>query len=148
MCESMKTQTKEQVNRLRLRFTMLGFDKNTCKWISELGIKCGFRGRRGRHISKPQPDRNWDNNSGIHNKVLRTLQRVGNEKLKWEQCVKIGLALANVRSAKKKTEEIIHNIMEEKLDLSFICETWIDNEDSVTKVKLKTGLISFKGNKE
>ena len=45
---------------------------------------------------------------------------------------------ANVRSAKRKTEEIIHNIVEEKLDLSFICETWIDNDDNVTKAKLKT----------
>ena len=51
--------------------------------------------------------------------------------MKWEQCVKMGLI--NVRSAKKRTEEIIHNIMEEELDLSFICEAWIDSDDSVTK---------------
>ena len=34
--ESMKKlikYTKEQVNRLRLRFSMLGIDKNTCNWI-------------------------------------------------------------------------------------------------------------------
>ena len=43
-----------------------------------------------------------------------------------------------MRSVKKKTEEIIHNIVEEELALSFICETWIDTEDGVTKVKLKT----------
>ena len=101
VCASMKKfikYTKEQVNRLRLRFTMLGIDKNTCKWISELGIKHRFR-RRGRHVCKPWPVKNWDSNSGIHKEVLRTLQRVGNEKLKWEQCVKIGLG--NVRSAKK-----------------------------------------------
>ena len=87
VCESMKKfikYTKEQVNRLRLRFSMLGIDKNTCKWISELGIKCRFRGRRGRCICKPWPVRNWDNNLGIHNEVLRTLQRVDNEKVKWE----------------------------------------------------------------
>ena len=53
-----------------------------------------------------------------------------------------------MRSAKKKTEEIIHDIVEEELDLSFICETWIDNDDSVTKAKLKTELLSFKGNKQ
>ena len=52
-----------------------------------------------------------------------------------------------MRSAKKKTEEIIHNIMEEELDLSFICEMWIDNEDRVNKAKLKSELLSFKGNK-
>ena len=124
VCESMKKfikYTKEQINRLRLRFTMLGIDNNTCKWISELRIKCRFRGRRGRCISKPWPFRNRDNNSGIHNKVLRTLQRVGSEKLKWKECVKI--CSANVRSAKEKKEEIIHNIVEEELDLSFICET-------------------------
>ena len=97
-------------------------------------------------MCKPWPVGNWDNNSGIHNKVLMILQRVGNEKLKQEQCVKIGLA--NVRSAKKKTEKIVHNIMEEELHLSFICETWIDNEDSVTKVKSKTELLGFKGNKQ
>ena len=78
--------------------------------------------------------------------MLRTLQRVDSKKMKWEQWVKMGLA--NVRSAKRKTEEIIHNIVEEELDLSFICETWIDNDDSVTKVKLKTELLSFKGNKQ
>ena len=36
VCESMKKfikYTKEQVNRLRQRFTMLDIDKNTCKWI-------------------------------------------------------------------------------------------------------------------
>ena len=138
--------TKEQVYRLRLRFSMLGIDKNICKWISELGIKHRFRGRRGRGICKAQLVKNWDNSLGIHNKVLRTLQRVDNEKVKWEQCVKMGLA--NVRSVKKKTEEIIHNIVEEELDLSFICETWIDNDDSVTKAKLKTELLSFKVNKQ
>ena len=77
VCESMKKlirYTKEQVNRLRPRFSMLGIDNNTCKWISELGIKCIFRGRRGRCICKPWPVRNWDNNLGIHNDVLRTLQ--------------------------------------------------------------------------
>ena len=52
---------------------------------------------------------------------------------------------ANVRSVKRKTEEII----EEELDLSFICETWIDSDDSVTKAKLKRELkLSFKGNKQ
>ena len=58
------------------------------------------------------------------------------------------MGLANVRSAKNKTEVIIHNIVEEELDLSFICETWIDNDDSVTKAKLKTELLSIKGNKQ
>ena len=58
------------------------------------------------------------------------------------------MGLANVRSVKNKTEEIIHNIVEEELDLSFTCETWIDSDDSVTKVKLKTELLSFKGNKQ
>ena len=96
--------TKEQVYRLRSRFSMLGIEKNTCKWISELGIKCRFRGRRGRSICKPQPVRNWDNNLGIHNA--------------------------------------------EELDLSFICRTWIDNDDSVTKTKLKAELLSLKGNKQ
>ena len=123
VCASMKKfikYTKVQINRLRLRFTMLGIDKNTCKWILELEIKCRFRGRRGRHIHKL-----WT--------------------VKWEQFVKTGLA--NVRSLKKKTEEIIHNIMEEELDLSFICETWIDIENSVTKVK-SNKLLSFKGNKQ
>ena len=74
VCESMKkfiNYTKEQVNRLRLRFTMLGIEKYTCKWISEIGIKCRFRGRRVRCICKPGPVRNWDNNcaraqSGLH----------------------------------------------------------------------------------
>ena len=62
VCESMKKfikYTKEQVNRLRLRFTMLGIDKNTCKRISELGIKYRFRGRRRRCICKPWSVRNW-----------------------------------------------------------------------------------------
>ena len=124
VCESAEKlikYTKEQVYRLRPRFSMLGIDKNACKWISGLGIKCRFRGRRGRCICKLQPVRNWENNLGIHYEVLRTLQRVDNEKVKWEQCVKMGLA--NVRSAKRKTEEIIHNIVEKELDLSFICET-------------------------
>ena len=34
------------------------------------------------------------------------------------------------------------------MDLSFIGETSIDNEDSITKAKLKTELLSFKGNKQ
>ena len=68
------------------------------------------------------------------------------EKVKWEQCDKMGLA--NVRSVKRKTEEIIHNIIEEELELSLICETWIDNDGSVTKAKIKTELLSFKGNKQ
>ena len=48
-----------------------------------------------------------------------------------------------MRSEKKKTEEIIHNMMEEELDLSFICETWIDNDDSVTKGEVKNRVIKF-----
>ena len=41
VCECMKKfikYTREQVNRLRLKFTILGMDKNTCKWISELEL--------------------------------------------------------------------------------------------------------------
>ena len=51
VCESIKKlieYTREQVNRLRPRSTMLDIEKNTCKWISELGIKYRFRGRRVR----------------------------------------------------------------------------------------------------
>ena len=39
-------------------------------------------------------------------------------------------------------------VVEEELDLSFICETLIDNQNSVTKVKLKAEVMGFKGNKQ
>ena len=38
--------------------------------------------------------------------------------------------------------------MEENLDLTFSSEKWIDNNDDVTKAKLKTENLKYRGNKE
>ena len=48
----------------------------------------------------------------------------------------------------RKTEEILHHVIEECLDLTFLSETWIDNDDDVTKAKLKTENLKYIGNKE
>ena len=63
-----------------------------------------------------------------------------------QQYIKIGIV--NVRSARRKTEEILHHVIEENLDLTFLSETWIDNNDDMTKAKLKTENLKYIGNKE
>ena len=63
-----------------------------------------------------------------------------------QQYIKIGIA--NVRSARGKTEEILHLIIEKNLDLTFLSKTWIDNDDDITKAKLKTKNLKYMGDKE
>ena len=55
------------------------------------------------------------------------------------------MGIANVRSARGKTEEILHHVIEHNLDLTFLSKTWIDNNDDMTKAKLKTENLKTHG---
>ena len=91
--------------------------------------------------------RRKDQNQGVHLQFLKELNKVFLPKgTNSQQYNKIGTA--DVRSARGKTEEILHHVIEENLDLTFLSETWIDNDDDITKVKLKTENLKYMGNKE
>ena len=58
------------------------------------------------------------------------------------------MRIANARSARGKTEEILYYVIEVNLDLTSLSETWIDNNDDMTKAKLKTENLKYMANKE
>ena len=94
-----------------------------------------------------QTMRRKDQNQGVHLQLLKEFNKVFLPKgTNSQQYIKIGIA--NVRSARGKTEEILHHVIEENLDLTFLSETWIDNDNDITKAKLKTENLKYMANKE
>ena len=91
--------------------------------------------------------RRKDQNQGVHLQFLKELNKVFLPKGTNSQWY-IKMGIANVRSARGKTEEILHHVIVENLDLTFLSETWIDNDDGMTKAKLKTENLKHMGNKE
>ena len=133
--------------KLRLKFTMTRVEESTCECIKELGIKRRFRDYHNKGKPNEQTMKRKDQNQGVHLQFLKELNKVFLPKERnSQQYIKIGIA--NVRSTKGKTKEILHHVIEENLDLTLLSETWIDNDDDITKAKLKTENLKYMGNKE
>ena len=144
-----RQRSHSELLKLRPKFPMTGLGESTCACIKKLGIK-RFRGYCNKRKLNEQTNktmRRRDQNQDVHLQFLKELNKVFLPKgTNSQQYIKIGIA--NVRSARGKTEEILHNVIEENLDLTFLSETWIDNDDDITKAKLKTENLKYMGNKE
>ena len=91
---------------------MLGLETSTCACIKWIGIKRRFRGYHSRRKLNKQSRREKDQNQGIHHHFLTELGKVFLPKgTTSKQYIKIGIV--NVRSARRKTEEILHHVIEE-----------------------------------
>ena len=63
----------------------------------------------------------WDNNKGIHQNLLRPLNR--SDKTLWN-VAKLNMALTNKQLLKPKLEMLIHHMQLNNPDICFITETW------------------------
>ena len=98
---------------------MFGLEASICASIKKIGINRGFRGFHSRRKPNKQLMREKEQNQGIHHQFLGELNRVFlSEGTNSQPYIKIGIA--NVRSARRKTEEILHHVIEEDLELFFI----------------------------
>ena len=144
---SRRQWSHSELLKIRPRFTMLGLEASTCAYIKKIGIKRRFRGYHSRRKPNRQPMREKDQKQGIHHQFLREPNNVFLPKGKTtQQYIKIGIA--NVTSVRRKTEEILHHVIEENLDLTPLSKTCKDNDDNMTKAKLKTEKLKYIGNKE
>ena len=64
----------------------------------------------------------WDTNQGVHRNLPIPLER--HHKTQWNPSIS-NLMLTNIQSLKPKIDVILHYILEHKLDICFITETWI-----------------------
>ena len=104
--------------KLRPKFTMIGLEASTCAGIKKFGIKGKFRGYCNKRKPKKQTMRKKDQNQGVHHQFFKELNMVSlPEGTNSQWYIKMGIA--NVRSARDKTEEILHHVIEESLDLNF-----------------------------
>ena len=95
--------------KLRPKFTMTRLEESTCACIKKLGIKRRFRGYHNKRKPYEQTMRRKDQNQGVHFQFLKELNKVFLPKgTNSQQYIKIGIA--NVRSARGKTEEILQHV--------------------------------------
>ena len=89
-------------------------------------MKQSFTGKRGKKRTK------WDFNRGVHHELLCALPK---EKIKYENSKLLTVATANCQSIYNKIEELLATMIEDKIDICVINETWF-NESEASKRKL------------
>ena len=72
--------------------------------------------------------RNWDNNRRVHTSLLKELKKIP---ISYDNKNRLGLAICNVRSLRKKIKDLITDCSLNKIDVCFIAESWINSEDDV-----------------
>ena len=103
-----------------------GFSNEGIKRIKLLNLKQSFRGKRGNKRTK------WDFNRGVHHELLCVLPK---EKIKYENSKLLTAATANCQSIYNKIEELLATMIEDKIDICVINETWF-NESEASKRKM------------
>ena len=109
----------------------------TANTIKNLGIRHTFRpprrdkkrkrGKRGKkHV------RLWDTNQGVHRNLLIPLER--HHKSPWNPSIS-NLMLTNIQSLKPNIDVILYYILEHKVDIIFITETWISKNEDLQYIK-------------
>ena len=102
------------------------FSNEDIKRIKLLNLKQSFRGKRGKKRTK------WEFNRGVHHELLCALPK---EKIKHENLKLLTIAAANCQLIYNKIEELLATMIEDKIDICVINETWI-NESEESKMKL------------
>ena len=76
--------------------------------------------------------RPWDTNQGIHRNLLIPFER--HHKTLWNPSIS-ELMLTNIQLLKLKIDMMIHNILQHKLDICFITETWVSKNEDLQYIK-------------
>ena len=100
-----------------------GFSNNDIKRIKLLDLKQSFRGKRGKKRTK------WEFNRGVHHELPCAIPR---EKIKYENSKLLTVATANSQLIHNKTEDLLATMVEDKIDICVINETWF-NEGKIVK---------------
>ena len=106
--------------------------------IKSLGIRHTFRTKRTDRRRKrgkrggTQYIRPWDTNQGIHRSLLIPLER--HHKTLWNPSMS-ELMLTIIQSLKPKINMILHYILQHKLDICFITETWTSKNEDLQYIK-------------
>ena len=72
--------------------------------------------------------RPWDTNQGVHRKLLIPLER--HHKTLWNPSIN-ELMLTDIQSLKSKIDVPIHYMLQHKMDISFITETWVSKTEDL-----------------
>ena len=141
LCQNENTNIKyskaELLNlRNKAHITRMGTD--TCNHIKNLKIKWNFRRKRGGQTCW----RIWNNNKGIHQNLLRPLNR--SDKTLWNS-KKLNMALINIQSLKPIRDMLTHHMQHNNLDIYFITETWTQcgNELEYHYIKSNLGTAGY-----
>ena len=106
---------------------LTGFTNEDINRIKLLNLKQSFRGKKGNRRTK------WDVNRGVHHELLCALPK---EKINYDNSKLLTVATANCQSIYNKIEELLATMIEDKIDICVINETWFnDNEGSKRKLE-------------
>ena len=129
---------KNQLFKIGKAFYKTKVNDMTANTIKNLGIRQTFRsprrdnkrkrGKRGckKHVTP------WDTNQGVHRNLFIPLER--HHKTLWNPSVS-NLMLTNIQSLKLEIDVILHYILEHKLEICFITETWISKLKDLQYIK-------------
>ena len=127
--------TRNQLYKIGQTFYITKVNDTTANTIKSLGISQTFRIRRRdrkRKIGGKKHVRPWDTNQGIHRNLLIPLVR--HHKTLWNPSIN-ELMLTNIQSLKLKIDMIIPDILQHKLDICFITETWVSKIEDLQYMK-------------
>ena len=123
--QPIKYDRSELLNCAKYR-KLSGFSDEDIKRIKLFNLKQTFRGKREKKRTK------CDVNRGVHQEVLCALPK---EKIKHENSKLLTVATANCQLIYNKIEELLATLIEDKIDICVIKETWF-NESEASKSKL------------
>ena len=104
-----------------------------------LGIKRSLRGKWGKKRKKV---RQKELNSGVHPQYLHSLKKDVNT---CDGSKYISFTIVNTKSIRNKAEEFMVHIIENSIDLTFICETWLKEDDTDITNFLESSAFKFYG---
>ena len=96
-----------------------GFSNNDIKRIKLLDLKQSLWGKRGKKRKK------WEFNRGVHHKLLCAISK---ENMKYENSKLLTVAMANCQLIHNKIENLLATMIEDKIEICVINETWFNEE--------------------
>ena len=118
--------------------TLSGFSNEDIKRIKLLNLKQSLRDKRGKKTTK------WEFNRGVHYELLCALPK---EKIKYENSKLITVATANCQLIYNKIEELLATMIQDKIDICVINETWFnESEESKRKLAEVKAILKQAGN--
>ena len=128
--------TRNQLFKIGKTFYITKVNDMTANTIKSLGIRQTFRTtRRDKKRKKEEAKKHvrpGDTNQGVHRNLLIPLER--HHKTLWKPSIS-ELMLTNIQSLKPTKDVILHYILEHKLDICFITETWISKNEDLQYIK-------------